>query len=152
MAPDGLERSMLLVNGQYPGVSSPEIYTCEHSLTMSPQPTIEANWGDTIQVTVHNQIADPAEGTTMHWHGLLQQYSQWEDGVPGISQCPLPPGSSFTYSFKATLYGTTWYHSHYSSQYAGGLWGPIVVHGPNSVQYDVDLGPVTLNDYYHSVC
>ncbi|MCJ1479893.1 hypothetical protein MMC06_000047 [Schaereria dolodes] len=132
VAPDGLERSMLLVNGQYPG------------------PTIEANWGDTIQVTVHNQIADPAEGTTMHWHGLLQQYSQWEDGVPGISQCPLPPGSSFTYSFKATLYGTTWYHSHYSSQYAGGLWGPIVVHGPNSVQYDVDLGPVTLNDYYHS--
>ena len=85
----------------------------------------------------------------MHWHGFLQQYSQWEDGVPGVSQCPIAPGSSFTYRFKASLYGSSWYHSHYSAQYAGGLWGPLIVHGPTNVAYDVDLGPVTLNDYYH---
>lgn len=41
------------------------------------------------------------------------------------------------------------YHSHYSSQYAEGLWGPMVIHGPRSANYDVDLGPVTLNDYFH---
>lgn len=41
------------------------------------------------------------------------------------------------------------YHSHYSSQYAEGLWGPMVIHGPRSATYDVDLGPVTLNDYFH---
>jgi FtsP/CotA-like multicopper oxidase with cupredoxin domain len=46
-------------------------------------------------------------------------------------------------------YGTTWYHSHYSSQYTGGLWGPLIIHGPSSAPYDVDLGPVTLTDYYH---
>jgi len=33
--------------------------------------------GDTIQVTVHNQIDGPPEGTALHWHGLLQKNSQW---------------------------------------------------------------------------
>ena len=113
------------------------------------QPAIEANWGDTIQVTVNNAITNPEEGTTLHWHGFLQQQSEWMDGVPAVSMCPIPPGSSYTYSFKATPYGTTWYHSHYSSQYADGAWGPIIIYGPSNVDYDIDLGPVTLNDYYH---
>ena len=43
---------MLVINGAFPG------------------PTIEANWGDYIQVTVLNQLQ---EGTSLHWHGLLQQ-------------------------------------------------------------------------------
>ncbi|SLM35034.1 multicopper like protein [Lasallia pustulata] len=131
IAPDGFERSVILINGQFPG------------------PTIEANWGDTIQVTTHNNIANPAEGTALHWHGFLQQGSEWEDGVPAVSQCPIPPGGSFTYSFKASLYGSSWYHSHYSAQYAGGLWGPLIVHGPQHVPYDVDLGPIALSDWYH---
>jgi hypothetical protein len=59
------------------------------------------------------------------------------DGVPGVSQCPIPPGGTFTYTFTADLYGTTWYHSHYSAQYAGGLIGPLVIHGPQTVPYDI---------------
>jgi FtsP/CotA-like multicopper oxidase with cupredoxin domain len=86
-APDGYEQDLLLINDQYPG------------------PLIEANWGDTIQVTVHNELED--EGTAMHWHGLLQKESQWMDGVPGVSQCPIPPGKTFTYTFIADLYGTS---------------------------------------------
>ena len=109
------------------------------------------NWGDTIQVTVNNNITNPVEGTAIHWHGFLQHRSQWMDGVPGISQMPIAPGKSFTYSFRAELYGTTWYHAHYSASYADGVWGPIVIHGPKNQNqdYDIDLGPVTLNDYYH---
>jgi FtsP/CotA-like multicopper oxidase with cupredoxin domain len=38
MAPDGVERQMLVVNGQYPG------------------PTIEANWGDWVVVHVQNNL------------------------------------------------------------------------------------------------
>lgn len=39
------------------------------------------------------------------------------------------------------LYGTTWYHSHWSAQYASGLHGPIVIYGPyDDVKYDADLG------------
>ena len=131
IAPDGYQKDVLLINDQFPG------------------PLIEANWGDTIAVTVHNELTEPEEGTALHWHGLLQKDSPWEDGVPAVQQCPIPPGKSLHYSFKADLYGTSWYHSHYSAQYAGGLFGPMVIHGPKNVDYDIDLGPVLLTDYYH---
>ena len=124
-------KDVLLINGQFPG------------------PTIEANWGDTITVTVNNAITDPEEGTALHWHGLLQTGTPWEDGVPAVSQCPIAPGKSLTYSFKADLYGTSWYHSHYSAQYAGGIIGPMIIYGPKSADYDIDLGPALLTDYYH---
>ena len=101
IAPDGYQKNGILINGQFPG------------------PMIEANWGDTIQVTLHNQITGPEEGTSLHWHGLLQKETPWFDGVPAVQQCPIAPGASFTYAFKADVYGTSWYHSHYSAQYAG---------------------------------
>jgi FtsP/CotA-like multicopper oxidase with cupredoxin domain len=53
------------------------------------------------------------------------------------------------YKFRADMYGTSWYHSHYSAQYAGGALGPIVIHGPKTAEYDDDLGPVLLADWYH---
>ncbi|KAF4982330.1 hypothetical protein FZEAL_2029 [Fusarium zealandicum] len=130
IAPDGYQQDVILVNGQFPG------------------PTIEANWGDTIQVTVSNEIED--EGLALHWHGFLQKTRPWEDGVPGVTQCPIPPGESFTYQFIAEIYGTTWYHSHYSAQYSAGLFGPMVIYGPREKKdYDVDVGPITLSDWYH---
>ncbi|CAN8100550.1 unnamed protein product [Discula destructiva] len=131
ISPDGYQRNVLLVNGGFPG------------------PTIEANWGDTIQVTLRNNITGPAEGTALHWHGFLQTNTPWEDGVPGVDLCPIAPGASYTYSFKAELYGTTWYHAHYSSQWSGGAVGPIVVYGPLNAPYDIDVGPVMLSDWYH---
>lgn len=63
IAPDGVNTSVLLVNGQFPG------------------PTLEANWGDTFMITVHNKLTGPAEGTSMHWHGILQKETPWYDGV-----------------------------------------------------------------------
>lgn len=131
MAPDGVQRQVLVVNNQFPG------------------PLIEANWGDTIAVTVVNNIVAPQEGTSIHWHGFLQKSTEYEDGVPGITQCPIAPGQTFTYKFQADSYGTSWWHSHYSAQYAGGVIGPIVIHGPESAKYDADLGPIMLSDYYH---
>ncbi|KAF5255896.1 hypothetical protein ACKRZS_000744 [Fusarium odoratissimum] len=130
IAPDGYELSTILVNGQFPA------------------PLIEANWGDTIQVTVHNDMDD--EGVSLHWHGILQKGMPWEDGVPGVTQCPIPPKKSFTYQFLADLYGTSWYHSHYSAQVAAGLFGPLVIYGPREKKdYDIDIGPVMLSDWYH---
>ncbi|KAI4154517.1 MAG: hypothetical protein LQ340_001632 [Diploschistes diacapsis] len=111
---------------------------------------IEANWGDTIQVTVNNQITGPEEGTSLHWHGFLQKQTPYYDGVPAVGQCPIAPNSSLTYSFHADLYGTSWYHSHYSAQYAAGISGPIVIHGPTQADYDIDIGPVMLSDWYHT--
>lgn len=132
IAPDGVNKSALLVNGAFPA------------------PLIEANWGDTITVNVCNHITGPEEGTALHWHGILQKQTPWFDGVPAVQQCPIAPGQCMTYSFLADLYGTSWYHSHYSAQYAAGLVGPMVIHGPSQVQYDYDLGPVMLSDLYHT--
>ncbi|KAI9676974.1 MAG: hypothetical protein M1817_006813 [Caeruleum heppii] len=130
-APDGYLKDVILINDQYPG------------------PLIEANWGDTIQVKVRNLIEGPAEGTAVHWHGLLQTETPWYDGVPSVQQCPIAPNKTFTYKFRADLYGTSWYHSHYSAQYAGGLHGPMIIHGPSHVDYDIDVGPVFISDWYH---
>ena len=129
IAPDGVERSVMLVNGEFPG------------------PTLEANWGDEFSVTVTNLLED--EGTSIHWHGILQKGTPYMDGVPGIHSCPMAPGQTFTYTFQADLYGSSWWHAHYSAQYAGGLFGAMIIHGPRNVDYDIDVGPILLTDYYH---
>jgi FtsP/CotA-like multicopper oxidase with cupredoxin domain len=49
LAPDGVPFPVMIVNGEFPG------------------PLIEANWGDLIEVNVHNNITGPEEGTVMHW-------------------------------------------------------------------------------------
>ncbi|KAI5285769.1 laccase, multicopper oxidase, benzenediol:oxygen oxidorectuctase [Ascosphaera acerosa] len=54
-----------------------------------------------------------------------------------------------TYKWRATQYGTTWYHSHWSLQFSEGLYGPLVIHGPATADYDVDMGPVFITDWYH---
>ncbi|KAK8017818.1 hypothetical protein PG993_014144 [Apiospora rasikravindrae] len=132
LSPDGYNKSGIFVNGQFPG------------------PTIEANWGDWIEVTVHNNIiGDDAEGTAIHWHGLTQRNTQEFDGVPSITQCPIAPGATFTYRFQADLYGTTFWHSHYSAQWTAGVHGAFIIHGPKHVPYDEDLGPILVGDYYH---
>jgi FtsP/CotA-like multicopper oxidase with cupredoxin domain len=71
------------------------------------------------------------------------------DGANGVTECPLAPGKTKTYTFKATQYGTSWYHSHFSAQYANGVWGTIHIDGPASNNYDIDLGVFPINDYYY---
>jgi FtsP/CotA-like multicopper oxidase with cupredoxin domain len=138
IAPDGVQKQGIVINGGFPG------------------PTIEANWGDWIEVTVTNGLTTGGnpEGLTIHWHGLLQKATPFMDGVPSVSQCPIAPGNTFTYKFQADQYGTTWYHSHYSAQYTGGVYGAIIIHGPNDgpdcAGYDYDLGPVMVGDWYHA--
>ncbi|EEA23453.1 multicopper oxidase, putative [Talaromyces marneffei ATCC 18224] len=47
-------------------------------------------------------------------------------------------------------YGTGWYHSHYSLQYINGAYGPVVIHGPTSTNYDHELEPLLISDWYHA--
>jgi hypothetical protein len=30
------------------------------------------------------------------------------------------------------------------------MTGPIVIYGPKNVDYDIDIGPVQVNDWYHA--
>ena len=128
--PDGHgERICLLVDGQYPG------------------PPIVADWGDMVSVSFTNLMPD--NGTSIHFHGLRQLNSCGADGVPGITQCPIAPGQTYTYLFQATQFGSSWYHSHWSAQYGDGLLGPIVFKGPAAANYDIDLGAYPVSDWYH---
>nr|KAF7421813.1 hypothetical protein H0235_009649 [Vespula pensylvanica] len=133
---DGIKRSVLVVNRQLPG------------------PAIEVCQGDRVIVDVINLMH--SESTTMHWHGLHHHKTPYMDGVPYISQCPIPPGSSFRYDYIATEIGTHFWHSHIGFQRGDGLFGPMIVRAPPSKNwhkdlYDVDEFTLTLYDWIHNM-
>ena len=112
-----------------------------------PGPTIIANWGDTVKVHLYNGLQN--NGTGLHFHGIRQNQTNQMDGVPSITQCPVAPGESITYEWKAAQYGTSWYHSHFGLQAWEGVLGGILINGPASFNYDNDMGHLFLNDWTH---
>lgn len=126
---DGVSRDVLLVNGTFPG------------------PTLFADWGDTVVVTVYNGLTD--NGTSLHFHGIRQNYTNQADGVASITQCPTAPGDSITYTWRAAQYGHTWYHAHFALQAWNGVLGGIIINGPATANYDNDMGVMFLNDWTH---
>ena len=114
---------------------------------MYPGPWIQACWGDELEIEVTNNLK--YNGTTVHWHGIRQLHTTEMDGVNGVTQCPIAPGRSFTYRFKAVQYGTSWYHSHYSLQYPDGLLGPLTIYGPSSADFDEAIYPILMTDWNH---
>ncbi|SPO07734.1 related to laccase precursor [Cephalotrichum gorgonifer] len=117
-APDGFERDMILVNGQFPG------------------PLLEITEGDDVEVLVHNKLP---YNTTIHYHGIEMHNTPWSDGVPGLTQRQIQPGSSFTYRWTATQYGSYWYHAHQRGQINDGLYGPIIIHPRHGRENPLDL-------------
>nr|UYS93176.1 multicopper oxidase 2 [Henosepilachna vigintioctopunctata] len=132
---DGVEKGILVINRMLPG---PSIEVCE---------------GDKVVVDVNNQI----EGmeVTLHWHGIFQKGTQYYDGAPYVTQCPIQQGNRFRYQWIAN-YGTHFYHSHSGLQKIDGLQGSILVRqapsrDPNSHLYDHDLSEhvIFIADYLH---
>ena len=99
-----------------------------------PGPTIEARVGDVLNVRFTNRLPEP---TNIHWHGL--QIPAAMDGTDMV-QRPIPSGETFTYRFRLPDAGTFWYHPHSNEvvQLERGLYGAIVVRGPNEPQLDAD--------------
>ncbi len=87
-----------------------------------PMPTLEFYEGDTAEIVVHNLMD---EETSLHWHGL--QLPNKEDGVPWLTQKPIPPKSTYTYRFPIIQNGTHWYHSHSGLQEQIGMYGSIIL-------------------------
>jgi len=88
-----------------------------------PGPTIQITQGDRVRVIFENGLP---ESTSMHWHGLEVPIEQ--DGVPFISQKPVPPGGTFTYEFTIHQEGTFFYHAHSAMQEMIGLLGMFIAH------------------------
>ncbi|KAH9960009.1 multicopper oxidase 2A [Russula dissimulans] len=130
-APDGVNKTMVVVNGMYPG------------------PTIEVNQGDRLIINVHNNLRND---TSIHWHGLYQNGSNWYDGTSGITECGIPPGQPLTYNFTLGEFsGTTWYQC--STQYTDGVTGALIVHptqNPSTLPaYDSEI-VIQMADLYHN--
>ena len=110
-----------------------------------PAPTIEAQVGDTLQVTFVNKMD---EETSIHWHGVLLPNDQ--DGVPYLTTPPIKSQSSFTYKFLIKHSGTYWYHSHTGLQEQRGLYGALVFHPKRGEQVKADRDEVVvLSDWTH---
>ncbi|KAG5670510.1 hypothetical protein PVAND_000769 [Polypedilum vanderplanki] len=132
---DGVERGILTANRMIPG---PSIQVCEN---------------DRVVVDVENHI----EGmeVTLHWHGIWQRGTQYYDGVPMVTQCPIQQGNTFRYQWTANA-GTHWWHSHTGLQKVDGLHGSLIVRqppsrDPNSHLYDFDLTThvIMMTDWLH---
>ena len=107
-----------------------------------PGPEIRVRKGDVIQALLVNQL--PVE-TTVHWHGVAIRNNM--DGVPGMTQAPVPAGREFTYRFAVAEPGTYWYHPHVGVQLDRGLYGPLIVEDPaEPADYDHDW-TVVLDDW-----
>ncbi|CAE6469985.1 unnamed protein product [Rhizoctonia solani] len=112
IAPDGVYRNATLVNERYPG------------------PLITAQKGDTLKINVENKLTNPSMllATSIHWHGLHEHRNADDDGPAFVTQCPIIPEASYTYTIPlGEQTGTYWYHGHLGTQYVDGLRGPIVI-------------------------
>ena len=107
----GKQFTMYGFNGQYPG------------------PLIWVPQDATIIVNFSNHIDWP---TTVHWHGV--RLDNRFDGVPGLTQDPVPPGGSFQYRIHFPDAGIYWYHPHHREdvQQDLGLYGNMMVRSPRA--------------------
>jgi L-ascorbate oxidase len=92
IAPDNYLQRAILINGQFPG------------------PPIKAKMKDTLIVRVTNNLD---HGLTIHYHGIHQKGTQRSDGVPHVTQEPIPPKGSYNYVMHiGNQSGTHVYHAH----------------------------------------
>ncbi len=100
---------------------------------LMPGPTIEVMQGDRVRIWVHNDLP---ESTGIHWHGLEIPVAM--DGVPGLTQPPIPPGGLQAYEFTLHQTGTFFYHSHDAMQDGMGMVGLFLIHPKQAHEPRVD--------------
>ncbi|HKN48627.1 MAG TPA: multicopper oxidase domain-containing protein, partial [Actinomycetota bacterium] len=90
-----------------------------------PGPTLHVNPGDKVKVVLTNKLR---ESTSIHFHGIVTPNAM--DGVPEITQPPVDPGQSFTYTWTAqSTPAVGMYHSHQDAvkQVPDGLAGAFLI-------------------------
>lgn len=119
-----------------------------------PGPILRGRAGQVVRITVINAL--PASPASIHWHGVKQRGTPWADGTPGVTQCAITPGESYTYEFTldADGAGTVWWHSHVGFQRAS-VHGAIIVDGVGDIGGDVeerydDERVLILSGWYHA--
>jgi FtsP/CotA-like multicopper oxidase with cupredoxin domain len=95
-----------------------------------------------FHVEVVNQLSVP---TSIHWHGLI--LPNLMDGVPFVTQDPIPPGGSCRYDFPLKQSGSYWMHSHYGLQEQQLLSAPMVIRSPTQSKVADTEFTVVLSDF-----
>ena len=108
-----------------------------------PGPRLEIPQGATVTVRFRNLTDLPG---SIHWHGL--RLANANDGVPGLTQPAVPPGSEFVYRVHAPDAGLFWYHPHNREDVAQdlGLAGNIVVRDRSDGRSEVRDAFLMLDD------
>ncbi|MGW5125227.1 multicopper oxidase family protein [Streptomyces sp. NPDC004069] len=107
-----------------------------------PGELVRVTAGDILDFTLVNRLP---VGTTMHSHGVRLRCDM--DGVPGLTQQTIKPGSEFNYRFVVSHPGTYLLHSHEGMQLDRGLYAPLVVDDPKEpLSYDKEW-VVVLDDW-----
>ncbi len=95
-----------------------------------------------FHVEVVNQLPVP---TSIHWHGLV--LPNLMDGVPFVTQDPIPPGGSRRYNFPLQQSGSYWMHSHYGLQEQQLLSASMVIRSPKQSKVADAEFTVMLSDF-----
>src|SRR5436309_13960299 len=103
-----------------------------------PGPVLRAKPGEEIAVRLVNKLDQP---TSLHWHGVRTDNAM--DGVVGLTQKPVMPGTAFDYRFKVPDSGVYLYRPFVapftSEQFARGLYGLLIVDEPAPPEVDRDF-------------
>ncbi|XAR65832.1 L-ascorbate oxidase [Bertholletia excelsa] len=106
LSPLGVPQQVILINGQFPG------------------PNINATTNNNLVVNIFNNLDEPFLIT---WNGLQQRKNSWQDGMSGTN-CPILPGTNFTYRFQAKdQIGSYFYYPSTSVHKAAGGFGGLRV-------------------------
>lgn len=99
-------------------------YALNGGMMQYPGPTLILNQGDTITITLTNELTVPVSITFPGQEGVVAT-----GGVPGVITREAPPQGSVTYSFTASRPGTYIYHSGTNPdlQVEMGLFGAIII-------------------------
>ena len=95
-----------------------------------------------FHVELVNQLPVP---TSIHWHGLV--LPNLMDGVPYVTQEPIPPGGSSKYDFPLKQSGTYWMHSHYGLQEQQLTSAPMIIRTPGQSKLADAEFTVMLSDF-----
>lgn len=105
-SPLGVPQQVIAINDEFPG------------------PLINVTTNNNVAVNVRNKLD---EDLLIHWSGIQQRRSSWQDGVLGTN-CPIPPKWNWTYQFQVKdQIGSFFYFPSLNFQRASGGYGGIII-------------------------
>ncbi|WP_415399397.1 multicopper oxidase family protein [Synechococcus sp. W4D4] len=95
-----------------------------------------------VDLELVNKLPVP---TTVHWHGLILPNPM--DGVPYVTQPPIPPGERQRIHYPLQQDGTFWMHSHYGLQTQSFVAEPFLILSQEQEDWANQTLTVTLRDF-----